>query len=106
MSVFDKMLEEGVRPTAATIAVLIDVCHKSVKILGSRGEPEMASAGGKIRRLKSMFDRLDRDHDGEVSVEELQGSFVSMITSGFTFKEERMSDADIRRLIKQCDTDR
>jgi pentatricopeptide repeat protein len=104
--VFDKMLEEGVRPTSATCAVLVDVCHKSVKVLGPRGSPELSSAGGKIKRLKGLFDRLDRDGDGVVSVEELQASFVSMVTSGFTFKEERLSDADIVRLMKDADTDK
>ena len=105
-TVFEKMLEEGVRPTAATCAVLVDVCHKSARSLGGRDELALASAGGKIKRLRGLFQRLDKNEDGDVSVEDLQLSFVSMVTSGFTFREETISDADICRLMKECDTDR
>jgi len=68
LEVLGTMRAAGVAPTAVTALVLIDTCAKSVRAL-RRGSEEGRSA---LERLRRVFQQLDHNGDGRVSVGELR----------------------------------
>ena len=68
LEVLGTMRAAGVAPTAVTALVLIDTCAKSVRAL-RRGSEEGRAA---LERLRRLFQELDHNGDGRVSVGELR----------------------------------
>jgi pentatricopeptide repeat protein len=107
LQVLQDMREASVAPTGITCAVFVETCVNSVNML--KGDSKGRSAQKRIRRI---FDRLDRDGDGRISSSELLEA-SSLLQSGRSSPRlgsaplpfENVTVADVSRFMRMADED-
>jgi hypothetical protein len=88
LQVLQDMRAASVTPTGITCSVFVDTCVSSVAML--KGDSRGRSSQKRIRRI---FDRLDRDRDGRISSREMLEAAALLQN-----KDERVEDAARRGL--------
>ena len=108
MQVLKDMRGAAVRPTAITCAVFVDTCVNSVGML--KGDSRGRSSQKRIRRI---FDRLDRDGDGSITATEMMEAAALLRKQGHSSKARigtgpslaNVTITDVSRFMKMADAD-
>jgi hypothetical protein len=107
LQVLEDMRVASVAPTGITCSVFVDTCVNSVGLL--KGDSKGRSAQKRIRRI---FDRLDRDGDGRITASELveasallQGRGPRGKLGSAAARLDNVTNTDIVRFMRTADKD-